>query len=660
MKRKKMLDVIGMADDKYIDEAAPCASARTAKRSSRFKLLIMAAALALVITATCMWLFIPYLVKPDTPDIDEEELGEYYGIAKKLNAYFYESGYYTTNFDKIFGGVGKDDATIGNAEIGFDSNTSNRPMTPSPDGAVDGSAVSGSNNSITGSGQTYEETTDNQVAGVIEADIIKRSDKYIYYVDAYTIFVYSIAGEESALVERFDYSNPEEQLCPVGGYLSEDCNTFTIIASQMLTDEKKWYDDKYIHSVFILSLDVSDPENVKLSKKISVSGRYLTSRMVDGELLLLTTFRVYSKTDFSNFFDFIPQIDTGNGKECIPANSIVCPDKISAASYSVICRFSEKELTPTDTMAFLSYVDTTYVSLDSVYVSRRIYHNSTSIEGIEESKTLSEICRVGYKGDSFAYSGVVTVNGYLKDQYSLDEYNGILRVVTTTADSKRQIKTSGNSVSSTNLSNGTNASLYCVDINSMKVLSSVENFAPWGEVVRSVRFDGNAAYVCTSIQRSDPVFFFDLSDINNITYKDTGTIEGFSSSLVNFGEGYLLGIGQGSEGRTLKIEIYKESETGVVSVCQFELPDVEYSTNYKAYFIDREHKMIGLGIIEGFSTGDYSGEYLLLRFNEETQDFDVLLKTPFGLYHDHTRAVYIDGYFYMFCKDTFKVEKIAQ
>ena len=382
--------------------------------------------------------------------------------------------------------------------------------------------------------------------------------------------------------------------------------------------------------------------------------------MVNGELLLLTTFRVYSKTDFSNFFDFIPQIDMGSGKECIPADSIVCPDEISAASYSVICKFNEKELTPTDTMAFLSYVDTTYVSLDSVYVSRRIYHNSTSITGIEESKTMSEICRVGYKGDSFTYSGVVTVNGYLKDQYSLDEYNGVLRVVTTTADTKRQIKTSGTSVSSTNLSNGTNASLYCIDINSMKVLSSVENFAPWGEVVRSVRFDGDAAYVCTSIQLSDPVFFFDLSDIYNITYKDTGTIEGFSSSLVNFGEGYLLGIGQGNAGDTTKIEIYEESETGVVSVCKFEMKLSYFSRDYKSYFIDRENKMIGLGLIESSSTEDYCGKYLLLRFNKETQDFDVLLKTPFGFYPDRTRAVYIDGYFYMFYEDTFRVEKIAQ
>ena len=81
------------------------------------------------------------------------------------------------------------------------------------------------------------------------------------------------------------------------------------------------------------------------------------------------------------------------------------------------------------------------------------------------------------------------------------------------------------------------------------------------------RFDGTDAYVCTAVQLTDPVFFFDLSDMDNITYKETGTIEGFSTSLVNFGNGYLLGIGTGNVWGSLKIEIYEESATGVVSVC---------------------------------------------------------------------------------------------
>ena len=657
MKRKKMLEALSMADDKYIDEAAPNASVgKTKKRSRGFKLLIIAASFALVIAATCMWLFIPYLDKPKAPDIDEEELGEYYEIAQKLNMYFYGNGYYTTNFDKFFGGMAKDDATNGNAEIEIGGNTS-RPMMPSPEGAVNDSAVSDSNNSATGSGQTYEETTDNQVEGVIEADIIKRSDKYIYYIDKSkrTVRVYSIEGEASALVGSFDLGKSEDHYLNIEGYLSEDCETLTLVGRHAKYDQTK---RMTVYRVILTSLDVSNPENITLNTSVTVSGRYITSRMVDGELLLLTTFDVYHKTDFSDPEDYVPQIDMGDKQECISADSIIYPDKLSASSYSVICKFNEKELTPIDTMAFLSYTDTTYVSLDSAYVSRRIYHNSKSITGVEESGTLSEICRVGYKGDSFVYSGSVTVDGYLKDQYSLDEHEGILRVVTTTDRVKTKIEPSKEIAT---LSQGRNASLYCVDINSMEIVSKVENFAPWGETVRSVRFDGDTAYVCTAIQLSDPVFFFDLSDINNITYKHTGTIEGFSSSLVNFGEGYLLGIGQGNSWDTAKIEIYEESETGVVSVCKFEMRLSYFSSDYKSYFIDRENKMIGLGV-QTFLYDNQYGDiyYMLFEFNEETEKLDTVICSEFGTDPTNMRADYIDGYFYMFCDDQFAVKKIAQ
>jgi uncharacterized secreted protein with C-terminal beta-propeller domain len=155
-----------------------------------------------------------------------------------------------------------------------------------------------------------------------------------------------------------------------------------------------------------------------------------------------------------------------------------------------------------------------------------------------------------------------------------------------------------------------NANLYCIDLATWQVAASVEQFAPPGESVRSVRFDGDYAYVCTAIQTSDPVFFFDLSDLNNITWKDTGNITGFSSSLVNFGDGYLLGIGYNAEW-WMKIEVYEEGENGVESVCLYE-QKANFSQDYKAYLIDREKGYIGLGLDDWGS--ERSDQYLLSIF----------------------------------------------
>ena len=111
---------------------------------------------------------------------------------------------------------------------------------------------------------------------------------------------------------------------------------------------------------------------------------------------------------------------------------------------------------------------------------------------------------------------------------------------------------------------------------------------------------------------SDPVYFFDLSDLNNITYKETGNIDGFSTSLINMGNGYLLGIGQ-EDWNTFKVEIYKETETGVEGFCKYIQMRVDYSTDYKSYYIDRENQLIGLGLT--CNTGSGGEKYVLLHFD---------------------------------------------
>ena len=179
-------------------------------------------------------------------------------------------------------------------------------------------------------------------------------------------------------------------------------------------------------------------------------------------------------------------------------------------------------------------------------------------------------------------------------------------------------------------------------------------FAPRGESVQSARFDGDVAYICTAVRLSDPVFFFDLSDYSSITYKESDTITGYSTSLVNFGDGYLLGIGVGETWDSLKIEIYEEGESGVVSVCKYELTDATYAGEYKAYFIDRENRLVGLGV-----TLDQQEEkecYILLCF--DGYQLRRVLDVPLAGVNTQKRAVLIDGCLYLFGENEFRVTQI--
>ncbi len=640
MKNKKLLRAIGEADDKYINEASPQKNLKL----RRYRVLsAVAACLSLAIISAGLWLFVPFNAQP--PSVDKYKDSEYYDIIKAINSVTYKKPSHENNFERLFSGFG---AAKEQAMVGADY------LASYATGSLQFSEEVASKNELLydvayddvldGDGESYKEVTDNQVKGITEADRIKRSDKYIYYMHDTSIQVFAIAEEATKEIARFDIKNSGDVHYTINDcyelYLSEDCDTLTVIAPYYGKDANMY--------VEVISLDVSQPEKgIPQKNSVTVTGSYLSSRMTDGKLLLVSIFNVKNTPDFSKPEEFIPQIETDDGSECIAAADIVCADKVTNARYTVILKLDEKTLDVEGEAAFLSYSNAMYVSEENVFVTSQ-YTTSKSGDGVYDRYrvAMTEIGVLSY-GDVFEHKGAVSVEGNVLNQYSLDQYGDILRVVTTTrADGE---KMSG--MDAIMSIGATNASLWCIDLNTMTVVTSVERFAPEGEAVRSVRFDGNNAYVCTSVELSDPVFFFDLTDLDNITVKDTGTIEGFSSSLINFGDGYLLGIGRGSSWNTLKLEIYREGETGVESVCVYESQATGYSTDYKSYFIDRENSIVGLSV----SRSDAG--YVVIHFDGKL--LREVISQPLDGILDNKRGALIDGYYYMFGQEQFAVKPLV-
>lgn len=645
MKKEKMLRAMDLIDEKYIAEADPTTAKRKLKHP---KLIALAACFALLLVGANLWLFIPFSTDP--PDVSHYSNSEYYPIIEKLNVLTYDKPLYKNNFDKLVNNL-KNSFFIVKSE-----DASGSTVQPSID---DGSQL-GDKEAISLS-PTYEETTDNQVDGVIEGDLIKRSEDYIFYLHRGTLRVYSIKGEDSEQVDYYyfpadtgptSYSNEWEM------YLSNDCKTLTVITTCRSDDSQT--------CVRIFSLDVSDPTNVYAKKRLDMTGNYVSSRLVDGKLLLISEFYVGYDPDFSDESTFLPRFDTGDGMQSIPIDSIICPETLTEPRYTVVSKLDEVSLEIEGSSAFLSYSDEVYVSHDSVYATFG-YSETNEENGVTIETAMTEISRLSYTGKSLDHTGGITVKGTVKNQYSLDEYNGILRVVTTTSQNRISRSSYGNWTDSEEMvvtrTANTNASLYCIDLATWEIVAQAVDFAPQGEQVESVRFDGDSAYVCTAVVATltDPVFFFDLSDLDHITYKDTGVIEGYSSSLVNFGDGYLLGIGIGDSWDTAKIEIYEETENGVASVCSFEIPQAIYSIDYKAYLIDRAHQLVGFGIYRANAYYHYQSDeperYVLFGF--DNYELKKLVDIPFTGNFDYMRAVYIDDYLYMLSDEQLKVVKVG-
>lgn len=605
-------------------------------------------------------LFTPYSLFA-TPDnsLQSYRGSEYYPVIEKIHELTKtknEGTTYKNNFEKWTSGL------LGGA-IGDMVPTA--PTTPEDAGNDDmwaaGDSTAEAAPEVPDAGEdsngNYEETTDNQVEGVIEADLLKRSSTHAFYltgvhssiwnengyyesVNAPLLRVYSIAGTASKQVESYRIepdAGMKFRSTVTEMYLSEDCTTLTVFSGV--------YDGEEYAYTAVISLDVSDPTDVSEISRTYLSGNYISSRLVNGELLVINAYGVSRHPDFDDESTFLPQYGDGKDMQSVAAEDIVCPDVATSTSYTVVTKLDGKTLEVEDSVALLSYSQEVYVSATNLFLTQ----NYTDIDelggGKWEQLAKTNISCVNYADEGLQVTGTACVDGRVKNQYSMDEYENVLRVVTTYSRTVLEERNGYGYNWMTTLSSETNASLYCIDLTSFERVASVEKFAPTGETAESVRFNGTKAYVCTAVRITftDPVFFFDLSDLSNIQWTDTGTIDGYSSNLVDFGHGYLVGIGM-NEKRELKIEVYTQGEGKVDSVDCYEL-DADFSEEYKSYLIDRKNGLIGLGVRTAVD-GQYQTAYLLLKVEDGT--FVQTYLIPHKSDVDNVRAFFEADYLYLF------------
>ena len=536
-----------------------------------------------------------------------------------------------------------------------------------PDSPGEGEPGASGNDTTPSNGNVIE-NTDNQVSGVIEGDLMKMTDKYIFRFGEerngaggdkrYYLRIYSVDKENSRLITNYHlpmfnnelsrYRNEEAEI-----YLSEDAKTLTIIRTYVFKNDQNYTSS----AVGVMSFDISDVDNIKEKASVSINGGYISSRMVDGRLLLLTNqyYYVWEDTDTSDHTDFVPEINVGDESYFINPECIYIPDNIGSVNYSTLLMLGEDELDVVDVRSFLDYSEKdAYVSKDNIFLIRDYQNCTDGDDGKKNYEAMSNISIIDYNKNGFTDKGQVTIPGTVNNQYSLDERNGHLRVVTTTILREQTGEKWWNRITATN------ASLFVINLSDNSIRASVEGFAPDGEEVASVRFEGDKLYVCTAVIRlfSDPVFFFDLSDYDNITYTDTGYIEGFSSSLIDLGEGYLLGIGK-EDTVTNKIEVYKKENGAVVSVDKY-LFKGSYSTEYKSYLINRDQNLFGLGVLKTVyneQTLKYENSYLLFAFDGEKLNV-VESVSVVDLNPSMVRAAIVDGYLYITTTESLVVEKL--
>ncbi|MDD3661668.1 MAG: beta-propeller domain-containing protein [Candidatus Dojkabacteria bacterium] len=214
------------------------------------------------------------------------------------------------------------------------------------------------------------------------------------------------------------------------------------------------------------------------------------------------------------------------------------------------------------------------------------------------------------------------VPGHPLNQFSLDEYEGHLRIATTISDAFGMTAPSG--VQSMN-------DVYVLD-SDLTVTGAVLNLGE-DETIYSVRFIEDKGYVVT-FKIVDPFFVVDLSDPDNPELSGELKIPGYSSYLHPLGEDLILGVGQ--QDSQVKLSLFDVSvPNNPVELDTFLLNEYwsTVSKTHHAFLLDPEHEVFFIPGMDSAYVISYEGRSLSLA------------KAVGNI--SAQRALYLDNYLYL-------------
>jgi uncharacterized secreted protein with C-terminal beta-propeller domain len=390
-------------------------------------------------------------------------------------------------------------------------------------------------------GGTPEHSTTNvQVEGVDEADIVKNDGNHIYAISGNRVFIVKAYPAKSArVVSRIDF-NEAASLNEL--FLVED--SLVVIGSgsnSAIPEPGIGEEHPYPRggSTFMEVYDVSNKEKPARVRAVEYEGDYSTARMIDDDIHVVLTTYPYYAYDRKGLEpdDVIPMYredrQGGNPADFEPAcdfREVEVVDPRGFTSFLSIVSFSVDGVDPgLSKKVIAGYSDTVYASLGNIYVASAewpYYGGWRMPEPDSEARTT--IHRFALEGPRTRYVASGQVPGTILNQFSMDESNGFFRIATTRGHLSREGSDTTNNV-------------YILDPD-MKIAGRLEGLAA-GESIYSVRFMGARAYMVT-FKKVDPLFVLDLADPLNPRVLGELKIPGYSDYLHPYDETHVIGVGK--------------------------------------------------------------------------------------------------------------------
>ncbi len=406
-------------------------------------------------------------------------------------------------------------------------------------------------------GQDFSGTNVQEV-GVDEGDIVETDGNYVYVANSDGLRIVSVADAEVV-------AEPE---LPQGGHqLLLDGDRLVVVSSS-------WGGAP---DTIVSLFDVADPTNPTLLRRTHLEGGVVATRAVAGVTRLVITTSFDQRLPFvqpdqfgldedsalarnqaiiseSTVEDWLPRwfdedADGGFGpmSQVLPCETVAAPADFAGLGLTWIGSIDMSgDGTPVGSAGIVSTGDTVYASTDNLYIATQNWGwqwggpvplpaeaaspGSAPVDDPGPPPTLIHQFRLD-DGTAATYVASGMVEGRLLNQFAMSEYNGDLRVATTTDDWG-------------GFGDQSESTVFVLrpEGDELKQISSVGGLGK-DEQIYAVRFIDDLAYVVT-FRQIDPLYVIDLSDPANPVEAGELKIPGYSAYLHPVGDGLLLGVGQ--------------------------------------------------------------------------------------------------------------------
>ncbi|MBR7033646.1 MAG: beta-propeller domain-containing protein [Clostridia bacterium] len=559
--------------------------------------------------------------------------------------------------------------------------------------------------------------TNVQVDGIDEADVVKTDGKYVYAVSRENVYIISAENGEMNSVSKVPYRGEDGSFTPdaslavtwaVPDIYIEGDRLIIVSHTYRYNGDNGQNDPVYImpfyggDSYFTAAVyDISDRSSPAFVSSVSVSGEGISSRMTDGRLYLIAADRYYGELDRSEPETFIPSVYEDGKSELIAPDSIYCGAEESTCQYLNVMEVSVADASVVSSISLLGYDgETMYQSADNIFVARTDYKydsTETTEDGITTAAGSNRydtiLTKISLNG-GLAFAGAANLDGSILNSFSMDEYDGYLRVVTSIRienyESKwREAESFPENVDydvpenrdgdivyaetgseeyygeyyyygpeyiSDEWNDEMYNNLYVLD-SAMNVTGRLERLAP-DERIYSCRFEGTDGYFVT-YRETDPLFHVDLSDPTAPRVIDELKIPGHSDYLGRFGE-LLFGFGQDDDGN-LKLSMFSEDEGGAMSeISVITIPGAYYSEalyDHHAILADAERGLICFGAETWGDDDVYGSKFYVVSWNG--QGFEIKTSVDIGEWSDALRGLFIGDFFYLFARGSGTADTIT-